>query len=86
MGCILRFSLYRMVNGVKNVIFVVGNIGSGLVGTNRHAMMMSLRKLSAQSNVVNTCTGRTEIRWKIQRQMMNRRKLNRSMGIEKILS
>lgn len=41
-------------------------------------MEVSLRKFTSQTDIIDFCGVRTEIRWKMQRQMMNRSKLNNS--------
>lgn len=61
----------RMVYRIENVAFVIGNIWPRFVGTNCNAVIMCRREFTSQSNVVDAGAGRTEIRGKMQRQMMN---------------
>lgn len=75
-------SLHPMIYRIENIIFMIGKVWCGLVRTNCYAMVVGLRKFSPQSYVVNAGIGCTEIRRKMQWQMMNRRELNGPMGNE----
>lgn len=71
-----RKSLDRMIYGVKQIIFVVGDIWSGLIVAYGHAVIMCLWEFTAKSNVVDASIVTTKVRREMKWQMMNWWELN----------
>lgn len=61
-----------MVDLVEETVLVVRNVRPGFVVADDHAVMMCLKELAAQANVVDLGAVRAEVAGEVQRQMMDR--------------
>lgn len=61
-----------MVDLVEETVLVVRYVRPGFVIADGHAVMMCLKELAAQANVVDLGAVRAEVAGEVQRQMMDR--------------
>lgn len=67
-----------LVGLIEQFALVISSIGATFIVAYRHAMVVCLRKFSAQSDVINSRRISAKIGWKAERQMMDARELNDS--------
>jgi hypothetical protein len=69
---VVTLLLDLVVDGVEQIRFVVGGIGSGFVGANHHTLMGRWHPFAAQTDVVDFCVVGAVVLGKVQGQVVDR--------------